>query len=479
MVSTTAQAVTSGNVRLAGRWAVFVVVWAVLGGAVPVLLLVEIPDAGRSVGWVFTLVLMVWSGARLAHRIANGRPDLFDFVFWLFAYVFMGLAPTAQMRADQVSTTTAGMDPAHDVRTAVAVWVGVVCYEIGHAWSSHRGHRRELDACEDEGLDARPGAAVALTAVGVLAALYYVSRIGLGTLFMNRYDAFSVRSDRMPDVATRSIVSAAGSYPLLIAIGVYLRVWMTKALGDRSRTYLPVAAVAAVVLLVVVNPISSARYDFGTVAFALVVFLGAMSTTRRARIAMAGTVAAFLFVFPVADAFRSSTVNVTRNGFFGEYLGNADYDAFWQVGNSLSYLDEGLVQPLRQAAGVVLFWVPRGVWPDKPEDTGVMLSELLLYIFTKLAAPLLAEMNVNGCYVLLALGFLTLGVGLERLDRRIARALLHGGILWGVVGAVFPFYMVILLRGSMLQATGTFVVAIASVLVVRRRRAGPERRRRW
>ena len=459
---------------LSGRWAVFAVCWAVLGGVVPVMLLVQVPDAGRSVGWVLTLVLMVWSGARLAHRIANGRPELFDFVFWLFTYVFMALAPTAQMRGDQVSTTTAGMDPARDVTTAVAVWIGVGCYEAGRFWSSRRHRPGAADEIHDVvPLDVRPERAVVLTVVGVLAAAYYVTRIGLGTLFMSRYSSYDIRSARMPDVATRSIVSAAGSYPLLIALGVYLRVWVTRALGDRSRKYLPVAVAVAVVLLVVVNPISSARYDFGTVAFAFVVFLGAMATRGRARIGMAGTVAALLFVFPVADAFRSDTVNVTRAGFFGEYLGNPDYDAFWQVGNALSYFDDGFVQPMRQAAGVVLFWLPRAVWPTKPEDTGIALAEFRGYDFTNLSAPLWAEFIVNGGYVVLVLGFLVLGAVLHRLDRKASQALLHGGVLWSVVGAVFPFYMVILLRGSLLQATGTFVVAIASVLFVRRGRGSP------
>ncbi len=53
------------------------------------------------------------------------------------------------------------------------------------------------------------------------------------------------------------------------------------------------------------------------------------------------------------------------------------------------------------------------------------------------------------------------------MDRRLSGVFATGGV-WGIAGAVFPVYMVILLRGSLLQATGAVVIAIACVLFVRR-----------
>ncbi|SFK20837.1 hypothetical protein [Cellulomonas sp. KH9] len=476
------------------RWLVLVLVAAVLAGVVPLALLQAVPDDLRSGAWRLTLAVMVWAGLRLAHRIAVGRPALFDFVFWLFAYIFMGLAPTAQMRADQPSTTTPGLDPVDDARIAAVVLVGLACYEIGRAVARHGSSwgaalRGRADGAAAGGnaadvgaapggrdadrpvLDVVPRRAVVLTVVGVLAAAYFVTRVGFSTLFMSRYTAYDIRSERMPDVAVRSIVSAAGSYPLLVAAGVYLRIWATRALGARSTRYAPLLALAVVVLLTVVNPISAARYDFGTVVFALAVMAGAAATVARGRVLMAAVVVGLLFVFPVADAFRSDAVNTSRNGFFGEYLANPDYDAFWQIGNALLYADSGLAQPLRQATGVLLFWVPRPLWPDKPIDTGVLLAQYRGYSFENLSAPLWAELLVNGGVVALIVGFVLLGALLGRLDDRVSAALLGGGQLWAVVGGVFPIYMMILLRGSLLQATGTFVVAVACVLYVRARAA--------
>jgi len=155
-----------------------------------------------------------------------------------------------------------------------------------------------------------------------------------------------------------------------------------------------------------------------------------------------------------------------RNGFFGEYEGNPDYDAFWQVANAFSYGLDGLIEPGRQALGSVLFWVPRGVWPDKPVDTGILLAQYRGYSFQNLSAPLWAEFLVNGGISVLIVGFLLLGYSLRVMDSRLLPAFNAAGY-WAIVGAIFPVYMTILLRGSLLQATGVVAVALACLLFVR------------
>lgn len=453
------------------------VVAGILSGGVPLLLVLQVPNVGRSSAWIVTFALTAWAGARLAYRIVIGTPRLFDFIFWLFVYIFMGITPTAQMRSDELSTTTPGMYPDQDLHIAEIVWLGIILYEAGRLVHRQRANRLSpshpnlrANPVVCASLDVAPARAIALTLVGVASSAYYISKVGVGSLFTDRYAAAAIRAEAFPDIASRSIVASLASYPLLIAAGVYLRVWLTRAYSSASGRYLPLLIPTLGTLLLVVNPVSSARYDLGTVGFALAVFVGATSTVRRARASMAGVLVAFLFIFPIADAFRGATVNTTRNGFFGEYLANPDYDAFWQIGNALRYDNDGLVQPFRQVLGVLLFWVPRGIWPTKPQDTGTLLADYRGYSFGNLSAPLWAELLVNGGPILVALGFFFLGYFLRKLDDRSSTASLGTGQLWSIIGGVFPFYMVILLRGSLLQATGTLVVAVACTLFVRTRR---------
>lgn len=443
-----------------------ILVGALLSGVLPLLLVAQVDDIGRSDAWRMTFALMVWAGARLAVAIAAGRPMLFDFFFWLFTYIFMGMAPTVQIRSGILSRTTPGIDEGLDMSTALLVWLGVACYEIGRFLASLRSKRRDGGAPPSRRVTAvsRPRALI-LVVIGVLTSAYFVSRVGVGTLFGSRDVAFEARNAAWPDPAIRAIMYSLAIYPLLVGIGALAQL-RRRATRSHARWYAVLIVTAVALLLTIVNPVSSARYSLGTVLFALAVYAGAVVTPARVRATLIAAVMGFVFLFPLADAFRLNTVNLARDGFFGEYKGNPDYDAFWQVANAFSYSLDGLVEYGRQALGVVFFWVPRSFWSDKPVDTGILLANYRGYSFDNLSAPLWAEFLVNGGVVALALGFLAVGYLLRVMDENLLPAFPRAGF-WAIVGAIFPVYMTILLRGSMLQATGAVAVATACLLIVR------------
>lgn len=456
----------------------------VLSLVVPVALVAEVADVGRSSAWVLTLLIVVWSGARLSIAIVSGKPMLFDFFFWVFCYVFMGIAPSVQIRSGLISTTTQGMDPALDVPTALLVCAGILCYEGGRVAAIWREHARRARhetvsvtraAAGPDGRGVSRWRTVLLVVFGFAASAYFVAKLGLGSLFVDRYTFEAIRTAVWPDPATGAVVRALSVYPLLVAIGALALLWRT---ARRGRTLFAMAALlCTALLLVIVNPISSARYTLGTVLFAIVVYAGAVATEHRTRITLVATIAGFIFIFPIADAFRiAGGMNVARTSFFGEYMGNADYDAFWQIANAYSYVLDGLVQFGQQALGSLFFWVPRAIWPDKPVDTGILLAQYRGYSFDNLSAPLWAEFLVNGGIPFLVCGFLLVGYVLRVMDRKLLPAFAQARF-WAIVGAIFPVYMTILLRGSLLQATGAVFVAVACLLFVRQwgppRTAGP------
>lgn len=452
------------SLRGGARIALLALSIGVLSIALPVALISDIPDRGRSEAWIVTLLIMVYGGIRLSLTWVSGRPHLFDFFFWVFGYIFMGLAPTAQIRADAVSTTTPGIDPAFDLPTAGIVALGIGCYEIARAaWMllQHARPPRAARAPRAVG----PARAIGLAVVGLGISAFFVAQLGPAGALGSREAAFAAREARWPDPAVRAVMYAAAVYPLLIATGAMTQLHRVARSRAGRIAYTTAAVAAAVVLLLIVNPIASARYTFGTVAVALAIFAGAAATRFRARVTMLLAIVAFLFVFPIADAFRTDEVRVNRTSFFGEYLANPDYDAFWQIANSLAYWLDGLVEPARQFLGSILFWVPRAIWPDKPTDTGIVLAEYRGYAFDNLSAPMWAEAMVNGGVIAVVVVFIALGIVLRAMDVRIVPAFASGGV-WAIVGAVLPVYMTILMRGSLLQATGATTVMIACLLLV-------------
>ncbi|WP_411721959.1 hypothetical protein [Mycetocola sp.] len=455
----------------------FVAIAAVLSGVIPLTLIAQVPDVGRSDAWVLTLAVLVWGGIRLAWLIVSGAPRLFDFFFWMFSYIFMGIGPTAQIRSGLTSTTTPGIDEGLYIPTALLVCLGLAVYELSRAaWlGRERGrrvaqHRAEL--VEPFVSQVGRTRTILLVGFGLAASAYYLAVVGPVALLGSREAAFGARSAAWTDPAVRSIMYALAVYPLLVGAGALAQLRRRAESPSVARWYAAGLAGCVLVLLLIVNPIGSARFVFATVAFALVAYAGALMSQKRVRFTLAGMLGAFLFVFPLADAFRNEEVNLTRNGFFGEYLSNPDYDAFWQVANALSYWVDGLVVPLRQLLGSAFFWVPRAVWADKPTDTGILLADYRGYSFNNLSAPLWAEFLVNGGVIVLVLGFAGIGIALRAMDSRLLPSFASGG-LWAIVGAIFPVYMTILMRGSLLQATGAMAVATACVLLVRQR-SGPQ-----
>jgi hypothetical protein len=115
--------------------------------------------------------------------------------------------------------------------------------------------------------------------------------------------------------------------------------------------------------------------------------------------------------------------------------------------------------------------VPRQIWPDKPRDTGIVLSESRRYRFENLSAPIWAELYINGGWLLLTGGMIALGALVRSQDRRIEESLQQVRTP-AIAACVLPFYLMILLRGSLLQAMSyLLVILVASAFVGRWERA--------
>ncbi|MFD1212060.1 hypothetical protein ACFQ36_08405 [Arthrobacter sp. GCM10027362] len=433
----------------------------VLAVVLPAMVVLTTEDAGRSTAWTLTLAILVWAGIRLSVIIAGGKPRLFEFIFWLFVYIFLGLAPTIQIRTAAVASTTKDMPASVDWPTALLVALSLIVFEAGRTLPAGRRTR----AAGYRGGRLSPRWTWLLFAIGLAFLLYYVQSLGLESFFQNREARQEARSSSFEDKSSGAIIGALAWVPLLIAAGSFATMGRLRRAVPRARAYRIAAVVGVLAVLVVMNPISGARYTSGTVMFAMLCYTGILTRKRLIRPLLGGLLAAFLLLFPIADAFRRSEVSVGRTGFFSEYAGNGDYDAFWQIANSYLYIQSEGPTWGRQALGVLLFWVPRSLWTGKPDDTGLLLAGYRGYSFTNLSAPLWAEALINGGMVALVATFLALGLLIVRLDRRLPQSLRSDSGL-AIAASVFPAYMIILLRGSMLQATGVFTIMLLSIVLV-------------
>jgi len=138
-----------------------------------------------------------------------------------------------------------------------------------------------------------------------------------------------------------------------------------------------------------------------------------------------------------------------------------DFDSFAQFANGIRLVDNDMFPYFQQILGSVLFFVPRSIWNSKPRDTGVELANQLSLTYQNLSAPWMLEAYANAKLVGLIVASIFLGFYLSKYDMgsfQNLRSWLLGSIL---VGALF-----IVLRGSLLQATGRIIFSFAIIYYI-------------
>jgi hypothetical protein len=426
-------------------------------------LLVYVTPAPKSAAWPFALVITTISGARYAWIVGDGRRRLYEVSFWVFTYVFLGIAPLVQLRSGQTPGTTPRIDTALQQATVVVVIVGIVAFVIGLSisgprWNFLRG------AYVSNRVD--PGRTVVLAVFALLFDTYFIAKVGIGTLFSNREDYWAAVNSLWVDLSTSALVQ--GSTYMTLLVSFIASVKCVKQTKSREWPLIALTVLVGLGLAITVNPITNARYSFGTAALAVAALFGVFATPRLFRLSAILWVIGLIVVFPFADAFRYHDRPVqSKSNSVLESLTSPDFDAFAQINNTLLYVERHGLTRGRQAVGVALFWVPRRLWPDKPRDTGMLLAESRGYGYTNLSGPMWAEMYINGGWPLLVVGMLGLGIVARCQDNRIEESLRRARAP-SILACILPFYLTILLRGSLLQAMAYLLVVVVCTIFVSR-----------
>lgn len=444
-----------------GRQILWIITAIILCIVVP-LVLHETTGGGRNVRspW-WALAIIVLSGACYAAVIASRKKQLFGMVLWLFTYIFMGLAPYVQYRLALLPSTTPTVDQSLFPAAGVLVIASVTAVIVGSIFASRRPVGSTL---ERVAVDPQRVNILTMTALAVF--LYYGQSIGFGAFLLSRTELSALRAAVWPNTATMGLLT--GGLHMLLLVGFIAQMTarqQAKASHQKPAWLLPL--INGLVLLYTVNPVSSPRYVVGTVVLAMLATFGVYATLTRFRIMAAAALVGMLTLFPLADLFRHTTDSTAEVEGPVQSLTSGDFDAFMQLTNTLQYVNVKGLSWGDQLLGVLLFWVPRAVWPGKPLDTGVELAEYMGYRFTNLSSPIWSELFINFGWVGTIAGMGLLGYFFRRWDTRTDLYLRTSRIPPVIVCAV-AFYLLIVLRGSLLNAASyLLVILLASWFVVR------------
>lgn len=433
--------------------------------------------------WLWSLPPIAISAARFAFLIGRGEKRLFEMMFWCYTYIFLGLAPLAQLREDFWPFSVPRIDNTYVAAAALIVLVGCGAFLSGAGFDSvasvrwRRKAERTYDVVKQV-FTINYTRTVVLSVVAILIDVYFLSKLGWTIFLQSRTEVFDSANNAWGQSSTFPILRGAAATAPLVAFLALIR-FRREAKSARvrganissivmsSNTVLLVGV--GIVLAVVMNPISNARYFSGTAMLSVATAFGLFATRQRFRFTACGFVVGMLLIFPLADAFRNSSEGELKSTNPIQLLLAGDYDSFAQLMNGyLVGARDGIV-PLKQFSGVLFFWVPRTLWTSKPMDTGPYIAQGRGYFFTNLSAPLWIEFYLNGSWLLLAVGMFAMGFALHRWDTRLDADLAFYRMP-GLLGCILPFYLMILLRGSLLQAASFLACVLAFSAFVSQRK---------
>lgn len=450
------------------------VVAVILAVIAPMLILMAVRGDMSHSNFLGPMVIAILAALRLAVIVGARARRLFEMVFWLYVYVFLGIAPMIQMRIGADTDTTPGVNHNLDWQTSGVVLAGCTAFLLGILiFRGRNGSSGDLVIRRVSRSRAN------VLTLGMLAFFaYYASRVGFSNLFTSRQQLDLVRSMVWTDTTTAALMAGITSMGLLVSTIAQLQRRRQAALdGHPKPVLMPLVSLGA--LLMCVNPISSARYAFGTVFLALIGAFGAYATVKRFRVVTLAAVFGMVYLFPIADMFRRSIDPSAKSQNPLQSMLSGDFDSFSQITNTIDYVGAHGISWGNQMLGVLLFWVPRSMWPGKPLDTGVIVAQWKMYGFSNLSSPLWGEFFINGGWALVVVGMFAFGILIGRLDRSSERVLATTG--WpSVMACILPFYLLIVLRGSLLQSMASLAVILVASAFVRTKRteipAAEERR---
>ena len=426
----------------------FLSAFLLLGVAAPVAVLISY-DSNFEVNHLLAFAMTSISAFFLSKNLAQPNYLMNDFVLWVFVYIWMGLAPLVQLNLGTYPTTTPNPPLDQVPYSYFIIAVGLAGYLMSKKFLGSKQREKSKQPTGEPTFPLQKQNSFLLWVCSTVAFLLYVQIVGWQTIFTFRIERATYLSSFVEDSFTREFLySICWTFSLIAA---------TSKLSEMSgrsnfRDWLQ-AFTFALPSLVIANPISTGRYIFGCVYGALLLQAFASFTRLSPRTLKIGLIGGLVTIFPALNFFRSAS-SAASNPVSLEYLTTGDFDAFAQVLNALDLVWEKGEIFSTQFLGPLGFFIPRSIWPDKPLDTGRVIGNFQGYSFTNLSAPLWAEALISFSFVGVFIVFLLLGIYSFRSDLTLnnERGLVPGG-------SYFPLalYLLIVLRGSLLQATAALV----------------------
>lgn len=168
------------------------------------------------------------------------------------------------------------------------------------------------------------------------------------------------------------------------------------------------------------------------------------------------------YIFPFLNQFRY--FDVEKGVVFStnmEFLLKGHTDAYQ---NLMSVIMFEFVSYGYQLLGVILFFIPRTIWADKPVGSGYALAEKYNFIFNNISMPYIGEGYVNFGLFGIVLFSIVLGIFMKKVDTSLLRSQYNLNYTFGVFLCAALFFVQ---RGDLLSSVSVTLAGVVAYLIAR------------
>ena len=319
------------------------------------------------------------------------RPFTMNCSHWIFMLFFFSYAPLIQFLTQNFpgQADIGVFEPYHlEVNALLLLWC--VCYSVTYKYVHALKPKQQgpIPAASDVQKPNYPWLALYCLACTAFA----VVMVGWGSLMSRAATSDGVGASSSP---VYLITSTVGRVSPLVVLALLL------ITGRRRQIWYYAALAVAVGCALITNfPPAMARFAAGGTAIALICLW-----LRNRRASSLWLLLVFWLGFVVAmpflnlfryNSFQTSDVSTYHQQDIASTVTGGDFDAYMMMIATVSYGQRpGNITMGRQLAGGLLFFVPRAMWPDKPEASGGLVVQNTILSFYNLSEPLPAEGYVN------------------------------------------------------------------------------------
>ena len=395
-------------------------------------------------------------------RSVWAHPFSFDMMTWLFCLFFFGYAPLLQHMTDtyawKLDPTIGEVIGANGI---VLLWT--VCYLLGRDYRRYPRMRSLADKLTGKlrpladriprwkSMKFRLGKKTVLNLLLLLA----ICCAGVDILTVGLIEQLSRATAEAGtgNTAVDLIMTHGINNILLFVAAIYvIEAKKAKKIGWKTL-------IALLCLGIACFPTGLSRNMMASFYAGMLILM--LDSSRRGRWFSWVIFGGLIFIFPAMEVFRwllvldrGDPIQLILNSFQSSYL-DGHFDAHQMIISIGRYVEEYGFAWGKQILGALLFFVPRSIWPGKPEGTGhTAIVALDQFHFSNVSAPMPAEGYVNfGLVGVICIGIL-LGIVARRMDSAYWRSR-EGKYPEKPVDFLYPFAMFMFfffLRGDMMSA---------------------------